>query len=996
MDSHECSLHAADTLKNLRVKNFNKITIGTLNINSIPNKFEQLKTIVRKNLDILVINETKLDDNFPTAQFLLDGYREPYRKDRTKNGGGVLVYVKEDIPSKELPRYSLPDDIEGIFFEINLRKTKWLMFGSYHPPHKSQPNDYFLNHLERAMDKFLTVYSNFLLIGDFNMQEDDTLLYDFLYQYDAFNLVKDETCFKNPDNPSCIDLLITNKKGSFQNTSVFWTGLSDFHKMAVTVLKSTYVKAKPKEIHYRDYKGFNETSFKDDLRESLSRNKIESYTDFETTFLRVLDKHAPIKCKFVRANEAPYMTKSLRKAIMKRSELETKFYKCRTIKNYRKFRKHKNFVSKLYKKERKLFYANLDVKFVSDTKKFWKTIKPFFTDKGSLKQKITLVEKVIPDENKPNTVEEKIITNDEEVADTLNTFFQNAVKNLEINKNRFLIDEVDEGIDPVETAITKYAHHPSILTIQEKIGENRSSFKFSEITLEEVEQEVSLLNAKKANTFQNIPPKHLKQVSDVCGPFLLNLINDSIKKQEFPDKLKCADVTPVFKKGDNTSVENYRPVSVLPVVSKIYERIMQKQINLHIEQYLSPYLCGYRKRYSTQYALVSLIERWKKILDSNGYAGAVLMDLSKAFDTLNHELLIAKLHAYGFGKEALHLINGYLNNRWQRTKIDKSFSTWTELFLGVPQGSVLGPLLFNIYLNDLFWINDETYVCNFADDTTFYACDQELESVLRRLEHDSLLAIEWFENNYMKLNSDKCHLLISGFKHQIHWVDIGKDRIWESSCEKLLGINIDRHLRFNLHVKKVCRKASQKLTALGRLSKLLPLHKRRDLFKAFIESQFAYCPLVWFFHDREVNAKIDRLHERSLRLVYEDYNSTFEELLRKDNSVRIHNRNVQLLAIEMYKVKNAVSVDAVDHIFLENFNSGPKLRKQTEFSVPAVKSVYNGDCSLRYLGPVIWNILPDYYKTLRSLKKFKEEIKNWIPDCPCRLCKTYIQGVGFI
>ena len=993
---NEASLNASDTLKSLRIKNCNKITIGTLNINSISNKFEQLKTIVGKNLDILVINETKLDDNFPTAQFLIDGYRKPYRKDRTKNGGGVLVYVKEDIPSKELPRYSLPDDIEGIFFEINLRKTKWLMFGSYHPPHKSQPDEYFLRHLERAMDKYLNFYTNFLLIGDFNMQEDETLLYDFLYQYEASNLVKDETCFKNPDNPSCIDLLITNKKGSFQNTSVFWTGLSDFHKMAVTVLKMTYVKAKPKELHYRDYKKFDENAFKDDLNQSLTQNKIELYTDFEVTFLKVLDKHAPVKSKLVRANEAPYMTKSLRKAIMKRSELETKYYKSRTIKNYRMFRKHKNFVSKLYKKVRRKFYANLDVKFVSDTKKFWRTIKPFFSDKGSSSQKITLVEKIIPDKNEPNKVEEKIITEDKGVADTLNNFFQNAVKNLEINENHFLIDKVDDGLDQIETAIAKYAHHPSILTIQEKVEEKRPSFLFSEITLEEVEQELSLLNPKKANTFQNIPPKHLKQVSDVCAPILLDLINGSITKKEFPDKLKCADVTPVFKKGDNTSAENYRPVSVLPVVSKIYERIMQKQINRHIEQYLSPYLCGYRKRYSAQYALVSLIERWKKILDSNGYAGAVLMDLSKAFDTLNHELLIAKLHAYGFDKEALYLISSYLKNRWQRTKINKSFSTWTELLLGVPQGSVLGPLLFNIYLNDLFWINDETSVCNFADDTTFYACDQDLESVLRRLEHDSLLAIEWFENNYMKLNADKCHLLLSGFKHQLHWVDVGKDRIWESSCEKLLGINIDRNLRFNLHVAKICRKASQKLTALGRLSRLLPLHKRRELFKAFIESQFAYCPLVWFFHDRELNAKINKLHERSLRLVYEDYDSTFDELLKRDNSVKIHHRNVQLLAIEMYKVKKGMSVDTIDDIFLESFKKGANLRKQTEFSIPTVKSVYNGDCSLRYLGPLIWSTLPDFYKYLPSLKKFKEKIKSWIPDCPCRLCKTYIQGVGFI
>ena len=277
--------------------------------------------------------------------------------------------------------------------------------------------------------------------------------------------------------------------------------------------------------------------------------------------------------------------------------------------------------------------------------------------------------------------------------------------------------------------------------------------------------------------FQDIPPKILKNSINVCSETRNIFFKDTVIYCEFPNELKKADVTPIFKKDDPTKTKNYRSVSVLPVVSKVFERIMHSQISEYINQLLSPYLCSYRQGSSTQEALVSLIEKWKAILDKNGYAGAALMDLSKAFDIINHDLLIAKLNAYGFTENSLRLIKSYLSNRWQRTKINASFSSWTELLLGVPQGSALGPLLFNIYINDLFFLTESTNVCNYADDTTFHACHMDLENLVRRLEHDSMLATEWFESNYMKLNQDKCHFLLSGHEREMIWANIGQTKI---------------------------------------------------------------------------------------------------------------------------------------------------------------------------------------------------------------------------
>ena len=677
------------------------------------------------------------------------------------------------------------------------------------------------------------------------------------------------------------------------------------------------------------------------------------------------------------------MTKSLRKAIMTRSRLKNKYWNDPSVENYENYRIQRNICVTILRQAKKEYFSKLDTKNIEDSKRFWSIIKPYVSKKSKFCPKIILVEN------------DRIINDDIEIANTMNKYFVNVTKSLDIPKDISIVNTIS-----VEQILDSYKAHPSIIAINSNIN-FVNTFSFSLITVEDIIYEINLIDITKATGYDNMPAKIIKLSTNVIAPYLTNIFNHCIIINTFPDELKLAEVFPCFKKEEVHLKENYRPISILPVVSKIYERILCKQIIIYMNSKLSPLLCGFRKGYNTQHPLIRLIEIFRSALDKGEDIVLLLMDLSKAYDCLDHNLIIAKLKSYGFCIKAVLLISSYLTNRKQRVKIGQTLSNWEDIVLGVPQGSVLGPLLFNIFINDIFFFIANENITNYADDNGIFSFNKDINIAINEVENYAVVLNTWFKNNLMVANTRKYNLITFG-NNKYHQIDLNNFIIQETRNDdiknkKLLGVIFDKELSFDEHINYLCKNASKKLYAVRRISNFLSKEKLRLVINSFVLSNFCYCPLIWMNCSRLSNNKINKIHERALRMIYNDYTSEYTQLLSEDKSVTFHQRNLQDLCIEVFKTKMGLNPSFMGDIFYENTENIYRTRSNQHLILPPTKTTRYGLGSLRYMAYKTWNNIPPHIKRIHDLQAFKNEIKKWNGgDCDCRICKKYIPNLGFI
>ena len=357
--------------------------------------------------------------------------------------------------------------------------------------------------------------------------------------------------------------------------------------------------------------------------------------------------------------------------------------------------------------------------------------------------------------------------------------------------------------------------------------------------------------------------------------------------------------------------------------------------------------------------------------------------------------MLTKLSAYGLDNNSLSFVRSYLTNRIQRCKIENHFSNWREITTGVPQGSILGPLLFNIFINDIFLFVESSNVCNYADDNTLFAFGKTFDEVTRKLQNDFLILDEWFFNNFLVLNSDKCHFMTLGTPNTLPNFKCKNITIKNSSSEKLLGVIIDNKLDFMEHLNTVCKKANLKLHALNRISRFLSPEQHVLIINAYIKSLFNYCPLVWMFCYRRIMHKMNKIHERSLRLLLKNYKDDFQDLLRSSGDISIHQRCINSLLTEVYKYIHGLSPEIMNEVFSTRANIY-NTRQFNVFETHIPTSNRYGLNSIPYKANQLWNLLPENLKSSPSLTLFKNEIKLWqCFNCPCDIYKSYVPNLGY-
>lgn len=926
----------------------NLIQVTHVNIDSLRNKVTDVSVFAnQQTCHILGVSESHLNDNISDATLKIPNYTILRRDAAGREGHtGIAVYIHNSILPHVKRRADLESkDIESFWLELKPDKSAPVYVGFVYRNPNSKAS--WVDHFENMMDNVHNRKSDIHLLGDLNIDllKHDNFTWKSTCSFLGLKQLIDQPTRITKSSATLIDHIYTTNSDKVSNVQVHPESMSDHCPISLSLaLKlKKQVRHEHKTISFRSFKFFNKENFLQDLAlvpfsEVYNFNDPnQALTHWYSLFRNVLDKHAPLRTKRVREErKPPWLTEDIRKAMELRNQLKSNG-------EFEEYKRQRRAVRTMVRQAQRK-HADETIAEGKNTQALWKVINS--VTKGK-KQKSTSI---------PNNLS----------ADVFNNHFLNIAHSLT------KLNNTDPDQYDCNSRLRQHCHRPNLV-----------QFSIPLMTTSDVRRHISKLKNSSSCGHDEIPSHILKLSLPLTVEHLTYIFNLCIKHNCFPDAFKMAKVIPLPKSKDLNNLNEYRPISVLPILSKPLER----HIHTHLLKYLdrnnllTSNQSGFRPGHSCQSALTQIIDNWLLAMNNEQLSGAIYLDLKKAFDLVNHTILLKKLHLYNLDPRSLMFFTSYLNNRCQKVYLNGRYSSEGQVTCGVPQGSILGPLLFIIFINDLpLSLTNQSVKCDlFADDTTLHTSGKSVNDVTKSLQKSLGEVSTWCKHNKMIISipKTKSMLITTRQKHQKNLPPLqlllDNNPIEQVKEHRLLGITIDDKLSWVPHINNVCKTLQRNLFLLSKLKHLVDCNGRKLFFHAFIKSHCDYISNIWDGSNEVHLKKVISLYRRGVKLTQPGCNSTDEKFdqLKLLPLTKQHEFNKLVL---MHKIVHGKSPAYLRSLITRSQRENTR---HSLFQLPKVRiDIFKA--SLSFSGSDVWNNLPRSLKKIRRLQTFKDQTYKYL------------------